>query len=170
MRDAHSFDEFYRQTSTRLMRYGYAVVGDPTDAQDLVQDAYAKAWRHWRTVAAHPAPEAWVRLVLVRLATDRWRRLTAWRGVLSRTGPPPAMGPPSEDTVLLTAALRKLPPTHRQAIALHYLFDMSVDDIARETGAAPGTVKSWLSRGRAALAAQLSEAPKGRVLEVNDVN
>ncbi|GAB1688809.1 RNA polymerase sigma factor [Krasilnikovia sp. M28-CT-15] len=169
MRDAHSFDEFYRQTSTRLMRYGYAVVGDPAEAQDLVQEAYAKAWRHWRTVAAHPAPEAWVRLTLARLATDRWRRLAAWRGVLSRTGPPPPIAPPSVDTVLLTTALRRLPAAHRQAVALHYLFDMSVDDIARETGAAAGTVKSWLSRGRAALAAQLSEARDGQILEAHDV-
>ncbi|BFU47535.1 RNA polymerase sigma factor [Krasilnikovia sp. MM14-A1004] len=169
MRDAHSFDEFYRQTSTRLMRYGYALAGDAVEAQDLVQEAYAKAWRHWRTVAAHPAPEAWVRLTMSRLATDRFRRLTAWRGVLSRTGPPPPIAPPSENTVLLTAALRKLPAAHRQAVALHYLFDMSVDAIARETGAAEGTVKSWLSRGRAALAAQLSEAHHGRILEGNDV-
>ncbi|WP_430779619.1 RNA polymerase sigma factor [Actinoplanes sp. G11-F43] len=58
MRNAESFDDFYRQTLTRVLRYAYALVGDPGDTQDVVQEAYARAWRHWRTVAAHPAPEA----------------------------------------------------------------------------------------------------------------
>jgi RNA polymerase sigma-70 factor, ECF subfamily len=45
------------------------------------------------------------------------------------------------------AALRRLPVTYRQALALHYLFDMPVVEIAHETGVPVGTVKSWLSRG-----------------------
>jgi RNA polymerase sigma-70 factor (ECF subfamily) len=63
--------------------------------------------------------------------------------------------PPSEDVVLLVRAMRTLPDAHRRALALHYLLDRSVGEIAAETGAATGTVKSWLSRGRAALAAAL---------------
>jgi RNA polymerase sigma-70 factor (ECF subfamily) len=166
MRDAHSFDEFYRETSARLMRYGYAIVGDPGDAQDVVQEAYAKAWRSWTSVVRHPAPEAWVRLTVTRLATDRWRRSRVWRSVLARTGVPPDVAPPGENTVMLLAALRRLSVNHRQAIALHYLFDLPVEQIAQETGAATGTVKSWLSRGRAELAALLSERS---VVEVGDV-
>ncbi|MBC9006296.1 SigE family RNA polymerase sigma factor, partial [Micromonospora aurantiaca] len=38
MRDADSFDDFYRSTSRRAVRYGYAVAGDPAEAQDLVQE------------------------------------------------------------------------------------------------------------------------------------
>ena len=168
-RDAHSFDEFYRQTSARLVRYGYAMVGDADEAQDVVQEAYIRAWRAWARLADHPAPEAWMRLVVCRLATDRWRRVTRWRAVLVRTGPPPDIGPPSENTVLLLAALRKLSPNHRQAVSLHYLFDLPIDAIAQETGAAVGTVKSWLYRGRAELAALLAEAQHGAGMEVNDV-
>lgn len=166
MRDAQRFDEFYRETSGRVMRYGYAMVGDQTDAQDVVQEAYARAWRNWRTVADHPAPEAWVRLTVSRLATDRWRRMAVWRTALARSGAPPSAGPPSEDTVLLTGALRKLPANHRQAVALHYLFDMPVHQIADEMGSTPNTVKSWLSRGRTALASLLSEDTQHQALEV----
>jgi RNA polymerase sigma-70 factor (ECF subfamily) len=157
MRDPHSFDEFYRATSARLLRYGYAVTGDRDEAADLVQEAYARAWRHWRTLASHPTPEPWLRLTVSRLATDRWRRLRGWRMAVSRAGPGEPAPPPNEDTVLLVRALRTLPPTHRQALALYYLFDLSVEEIAAETDVAPGTVKSWLSRGRARLATVLSE-------------
>jgi RNA polymerase sigma-70 factor (ECF subfamily) len=165
MRDAQGFDEFYRDTSLRLVRYAYALTGDLAEAQDVVQDAFTKAWRHWRTVAEHPAPEAWMRLTISRQSTDRWRRLGGLRSVLSRTGPPEPAPPPSEDTVLLTAALKQLPAHLRQAVALHYLFDLSVAQIAEETRAPVGTVTSWLHRGRTELAAILTA---GRSLEVHD--
>ncbi len=167
MRDARGFDEFYRDTSVRMVRYGYAMTGDLGDAQDVVQEAYTRAWRHWRTVAAHPSPEAWLRLVISRLATDRWRRISGWRAALHRSGPPEPVAPPGEDTVLLTAALRRLPANLRQAVTLYYLFDMSVQQIAAETGAPTGTVTSWLHRGRAELAALLSPEPS-RLMGVND--
>jgi RNA polymerase sigma-70 factor (ECF subfamily) len=168
MRDVNTFDDFYRSTSGRALRYGRSVADDAADAQDLVQEAYARAWRQWGKLADHPAPEAWLRLVISRLATDRWRRLRGWRLAASRTGPPADVGPPGEDTVLLVGALRQLPARHRQALALHYLFDLSVEQIAREVGVPTGTVKSWLSRGRARLA-ELLPAVAAEELEVNDV-
>ncbi|MFE9916709.1 SigE family RNA polymerase sigma factor [Micromonospora sp. NPDC005553] len=169
MRDAQSFDDFYRSTARRTLRYGYAVAGDHGEAQDLVQEAYTRAWRQWGRLSSHPAPEAWLRLVVARLATDRWRRLHRRRVVLSRSGPPAVTPPPSEDGVLLVRALRQLPATHRQALALHYLFDMSVEEIARETDVPVGTVKSWLSRGRSRLAALLPDLSVVE-LEANDVS
>ena len=56
---------------------------------------------------------------------------------------------------LSVLALRTLPEQHRRAVVLHYLADLSVAEIAAETGAAVGTVKSWLHRGRVQLAAVL---------------
>ncbi|WP_250037925.1 SigE family RNA polymerase sigma factor [Paractinoplanes maris] len=166
MRDADSFDEFYRDTSARMLRYGYALTGDLAEAQDVVQEAYTRAWRHWRTVAAHPTPEGWLRLTVSRLATDRWRRLSGWRAAVRRAGPPEPVGPPSEDAVWLTAALRRLPAPVRQAVALHYLFDLPVAAISAETGAPVGTVTSRLSRGRTELAAMLT--PASRTPEVKN--
>ncbi|BCJ42464.1 RNA polymerase sigma24 factor [Actinoplanes ianthinogenes] len=149
------FDGFYRDTSRRLMRYAYGLTGDPGEAQDLVQEAYARAWQRWRHVSGYEDPEAWLRLVVNRLSTDRWRRLFVRRSHAAAERPRPPVAPPTEDTVLLVRALRTLPVTHRNALALHYLLDRSVAEIAVETGASVGTVKSWLSRGRAGLATAL---------------
>ena len=156
MRDSDGFDEFYRTTSGRLLRYGYAVTGDVAEAQDLVQEAYTRAWQRWRTVVEHPNPEGWVRLTVTRLANDRWRRLGRRRAAVLRAGPGEHARPPSEDTVMLAAALRGLPVPHRQALALHYLLDLPVAEIAAEAGVPVNTVKSWLSRGRAGLLAALA--------------
>ena len=155
MVDSDGFDAFYRGTSQRLARYAYGLTGNATEAQDLTQEAYARAWQRWRTVQACDEPEAWLRVVVTRLATDRWRRHKVHRAVSAALRPPEPAPPPSETTVLLVAALRTLPMPHRRAIVLHYLLDRSVADIATEMETNVNTVKSWLSRGRASLAAFL---------------
>jgi RNA polymerase sigma-70 factor (ECF subfamily) len=105
-------------------------------------------------IEAFEHPQAWLRLVITRIATDRWRRLRTSRAVELRSV---AVDPPSEDSVLLVDALRRLPLTQRRAICLHYLLDLPIAEIAIEVGVAEGTVKSWLSRGRAALAEILGD-------------
>jgi RNA polymerase sigma-70 factor (ECF subfamily) len=161
MADVDDFDAFYRGTSQRLGRYAYGLTGHPAEAQDLTQEAYARAWQRWRTVQACDQPEAWLRVVVTRLATDRWRRLAIRRAVGATLRPPESAEPPSDDTVLLVTALRTLPAPQRRALVLHYLLDRSVADIAVETETNVNTVKSLLARGRAGLAAALgpSRAP-----------
>jgi RNA polymerase sigma-70 factor (ECF subfamily) len=149
------FDDFYRSTVQRLVRYAYGLTADPAEAQDLVQEAYARAWQRWNRVRGYDLPEAWLRTVVTRLATDRWRRLSLRR---ARPQPSPsAQRPPDEDRLFVAALLKTLPVEQRRALALHYLADLSVEQVAAEMGANPNTVKSWLSRGRAALAAHLAE-------------
>ncbi|MEU8655149.1 SigE family RNA polymerase sigma factor [Actinoplanes philippinensis] len=153
------FDDFYRDTARRLARYAYGLTGDPVEAQDLVQEAYARAWQRWRRLSGYDDPEAWLRLVVNRLSADRWRRLGIRRARAAAEPPPPTVSAPSEDVVLLVRAMRDLPERVRRALALHYLLDRSIADIATETGATPNTVKSWLFRGRTLLAAALEDSP-----------
>lgn len=157
MADSEGFDDFYRATSGRVLRYAFAMTGDQAAAQDVTQEAYIRAWRHWPRIGQFDNAEAWVRLAATRLATDRWRRLKV-RRVSAANQPPRPVEPPSEDTVVLVAALRRLPPNQRQAICLHYLVDIPVAEVALEMNVAVGTVKSWLSRARTALATYL-DAP-----------
>ena len=151
------FDAFYRGTVRRLTRYAFGLAGDAVEAQDLVQEAYARAWQRWRQVSAYDDGEAWLRLVVNRLVKDRWRRLRIRRAALASAAPPRPIPPPSEETVLLVAAMRRLPFEQRQVLLLHHLMDRSLADIADETGTNLNTVKTRLTRGRAALAALLAD-------------
>ncbi len=152
MRDAGQFDEFYRAQRGRVLRFLYAAGGDLAEAQDATQEAFARAWQHWPQVREYAEPAAWVRTVGWRILAGHWRRLHRAGRAYRRHGVAPPQPAPSEQTVLLVAALRQLPPDQRLAIALHHLLDLPVAEVAAETGVPVGTVKARLSRGRTALA------------------
>jgi len=152
-----AFDDFYAANGASLVRQLHAMTGDLTVAQDCVQEGFARAWQRWSVVGGYDAPAAWVRQVAWRLAVSRLRRAKVGVGLLRRHGPPPYVPDLSPDLVALVAALRTLPEAQRRALVLHHLCDLSVDEVAAETGAPSGTVKARLSRGRAALANLLTE-------------
>ena len=87
--EAESFDDFYASTAPVLVRQVHALTGDLAEAQDCVQEAYARAWQRWSTISEYGAPAAWVRTVACRLAISRFRRLKVGVGLLRRQGPPP---------------------------------------------------------------------------------
>jgi RNA polymerase sigma-70 factor, ECF subfamily len=154
---AAGFDEFYGACSMRMVRYAYALTGNLADAQDLTQEAFARAWQRWRFVSGCDSPEAWVRRVVANLATSRWRRnriASAAARDVAVASHLPEVGP---DTVALVAGLRKLPEQQRLVLVLHYLADLPVAQVAAELGCPVGSLKAWLSRGRAALAKAISE-------------
>lgn len=152
-----SFDEFYTATAPRLVRQLHAMTGDLSEAQDCVQEAYARAWQRWAQVSAYEAPEAWVRQVAWRLAVSRFRRARVGAGLLRRHGGPDDVPALSADRVALVTALRQLPAAQRSAVVLHHLVGLSVAEVAAETGSPEGTVKARLSRGRTALASLLGD-------------
>lgn len=158
------FDAFYAATARRVVLHVYAVCGDLGDAQDIVQEAYARAWQHWPKVSGYDNPEQWVRTVAWRLAANRWRGFKRWLAAQARLGGSSVATPsPSPDRVAVLAALQRLPEAQRQTVVMHYLLDMPVGDISAATGVPAGTVKARLSRARAALADLLSdEAPEAR--------
>ena len=154
---AADFDAFYQGSNRRVLHQMYAMTGNLADAQELVQEAYARAWQRWSAVADYDDPEAWVRTVAWRLAASRWRKAKNGVTAMLRHGPAPNTPEPSIDNVALVAALKQIPEAQRRAIVLHHLSGLSVAEVAHETGAPEGTVKARLSRGRAALAELLAD-------------
>jgi RNA polymerase sigma-70 factor, ECF subfamily len=152
--DHRDFDEFYAAKFDVLRSQLYAYLGDRTEAQDLVQEAFCRAYTRWSRIRKYDDPYAWVRRVAWNLATSRLRRQRTFTSFLRRQREEHQDGP-SPDRVALVAALAKIPPKQRKAVVLHYLGQLSVAEIAAQEDVPEGTVKSWLSRGRTALAEPL---------------
>jgi RNA polymerase sigma-70 factor (ECF subfamily) len=145
------FSEFYSVSSRRLLPALIAATGDPQEAQDCLQEAFTRAAARWKRVASCDSPEAWVRRVALNLAVDgHRRRRTRWR--MAQAGRPPTPAPaPGETSLDVVRAVRQLPRHQRDVIVLHYLLDMSVDDVARELDRPVNTVKTQLLRARSRL-------------------
>ncbi|GGM32304.1 RNA polymerase sigma24 factor [Micromonospora sonchi] len=149
------FDKLYHTHFRSLTLQLAAYCGDLSQAQDLVQEAFCRAYARWSRLSRYDDPVGWVRRVAWNLAASRWRRVRTAQSWLRRQRQEHVAGP-EPDRVALTAALAQLPPTQRRAVVLHYLADLSVTQIAQQEEVPEGTVKSWLHRGRLALAAQLT--------------
>ncbi len=126
-------------------------------AEDAVQDAIVKA------LATDPLPEnlrAWVTVVAINRRRDLQRRATAERRAVDRLDAPAASDPTTgvAERSALLGAIDHLPERQRQIVLLHYYLDASVADIAAALDVSPGTVKTQLHRGRAALADHIGGA------------
>lgn len=150
--------EVYATSYRRLVGQLTGVTGDPVEAEDAVMEAFARAVNSPRSFLAADNPEAWLRTVAVNVTRTRWRRSRFFRDVSRQLAPAESSYVDlPEDRLALLAALRQLPAAQREAIALHHLADLPVQEVADTLGAPVGTVKARLARGRAALAVLLTE-------------
>ena len=146
--DREEFTSFYASSFPRLVGQLYAMTGDQAEAQDVVQEAFVRAWARRSKIDRAQAPEAWVRVTAWRIAASRWRRARNGARLMLLTARPESTEGPDPGRVAFVDALRKLPAEQRRALVLYHVCDLTVDQIAAETGARPGTVKARLARGR----------------------
>jgi RNA polymerase sigma-70 factor, ECF subfamily len=151
--------ELYSRAYQPLVGLLTSIGGSAGDAEEVAQDAFVKLLGHWQTVGSYDDPEAWVRMVAVRLLISRYRRArVAALGTLRLSRRPEAASSElTAQSLDVARALSSLPITHRAVLLLHHGLDLSVETVARELQIPVGTVKSRLSRGRAALAPLLRE-------------
>ena len=162
MRGEDDFEDFYQASYPWLIGQLTVVTGSLEDAQDAVQEAFARASTRWARLRAYDAPEAWARRVATNLATSGLRRARRQLAALARLGTAAAEPPGSTDRLAIEAGLRRLPLRHRQVLVLHYSADLPVDEVARQLRVPTGTVKSRLARARAALGAYLGQGQEER--------
>ena len=158
--DSAGFAEFYQSARDDCLRAVFASVGDRQVAEELVAEAFARAWARWRTVGQHPAPRAWVVRTALNARVSWWRR---YRREVAL--PEPAAETALDDGGLdsavdreLMAALLRLPARQRQVIALRIFLDLDTARTAQTLGIAPGTVTAHLARATSTLRAELSGA------------
>lgn len=159
--DQAEFARFYRLHRDACLRAVLAVAGDRHAAEELVADAFAKAWASWRKVSRHPAPAAWVVRTALNTRVSWWRRRR--REVALESHDVSVAEPEAGTDAGLMAALRRLPERQREVIALRVFLDLDTDTTARVLGIAPGTVTAHLARAIATLRGQFVPAPQREV-------
>lgn len=158
-RPPETFEDFYRREYTPVVGLAYALSGSRSGAEDLAQEAFLAAHKNWERIGRYDQPGAWVRRVVANLSVSAFRRRVAEARAIARA----ALG---EHTVLpdlgagdpeFWGAVRALPRRQAQVVALFYLEDRSIAEVAGILDMTTGTVKRHLHDGRLALARRLRE-------------
>jgi len=149
------FETFYREEYGSVLALVYGLSGSRWVAEDLTQEAFLRVHRDWERVAGMESPGGWVRRVAVNLARSRVRSLRSEAAAHLRLGGISAsMGQPAGEFDEFWKEVRRLPARQAGVIALRYIDDLSVSEIAGILGVAEGTVKAQLHQGRARLRRQ----------------
>jgi RNA polymerase sigma-70 factor (ECF subfamily) len=159
-----SFDEFYVREYPHVLGLAFLLSGSRWAAEDLAQDAFLAAHREWDRIGRYDQPAAWVRRVIANKAVSATRRRVAEGKALMRwfSQDRPQTPDIGASDPTFWSAVRSLPKRQAQVIALYYLEDLSIAEIADILDVAPGTVKRHLFRGRASLAGKLSDTKDDR--------
>jgi RNA polymerase sigma factor (sigma-70 family) len=160
--DEQALRELYAASYARLVGVVGAICGSTHEAEEAVQDAFVRLMGQWQKVSRYDAPEAWVRKVALGYVSNRRRKALNGLKAALKHGAPADVPPPSADGVDVRRALAALPRAQREVIVLQDL-GLDVAAIAQHLDIPQGTVKSRLSRARAALAPLLREDVTDRV-------
>ena len=153
------FEEYVAARGRALERYAFVLTGDPQRAQDLVQTALVKAYRHWGRVGRTEHPDAYVRRIVTTSYLDWRRRRGSHEEPLAE---PPETHPPVPDPAdrvaahdELRRALATLTSQQRAVLVLRHYEGYDDASIAGVLGCSEGTVRSHASRGAQRLRAVL---------------
>ena len=150
-----TFPAFYRREYPKLVAIAAAVSGNRAIAEDLAQEAMLRAHRHWDRISAYERPGAWARRVTINLSLSAVKRAAAEMRRMLRIAGPATLPPPQATDERIWQAVGELPGNQRAAVALHYLEDRSISEIAAILDIAPATARVHLHRGRQRLASTL---------------
>lgn len=146
----------FRSSFARIHRTVFLVVRDYDRAEEITQDAFVKLLENWRKVSSYDQPEAWVRLVAIRMAVRQAGREGS-RPVREETAARSSWREQAEPDLDLAEAVAGLAPRQRAAVVLHYYEDLPVLEVARVLNVSESTVKQHLKRARVRLAQLLGE-------------
>jgi RNA polymerase sigma-70 factor (sigma-E family) len=152
------FDERAPVLAAVAYRVSFRILGDRQDAEDLTQEALARAYARWSRIG--PYDEAWITRVTTNLALGLVRtqqRRRRHRPEPTERGADP--GAVVAQRAELVSVLRRLSARQREVVALRYLADLPEAEVAAALGCSVGTVKQHASRGLAALRAALAADP-----------
>jgi RNA polymerase sigma-70 factor (sigma-E family) len=147
---AAEIDALYRSHQQSMVRLARLLTGSPAVAEEIVQEAFIK---FARSAGKKDEPAAYLRVIVVNLSRSQQRRTLLER----RLAPEAPVLSGIADIDETWGVLRRLPFRQRAVLMLRYYEDLPEADIARLLGCRPGTVKSALHRGLAALRKELGD-------------
>ena len=147
-----SFDALFVVEYPKMVALAAAVSGSRSYGEDIAQDAMGRLNRHWAKVQGYDKPGAWLRRTTINLALSQRRQLVSEAKAVLRLGSPVVALPPVEPAdATVWDAVAKLPKNQRAAVALHFLEDQSITEIADILDIAPSTARVHLHRARQTL-------------------
>jgi len=173
------FEAFMRDYQNMVFTTAYRLLADETEAQDIAQEVFLKAYERFEEIGPSPTAGGWLKTVARNLCLNHLTRHRARRQLFSEMGAgDPDAGNPADDfaapdtmmpgiesaeqRALLADALEELPPAQRVPLVLHHLEDMSYEEIARSLKISLAKVRMDIHRGRLALRRVLSHRPECR--------
>ncbi len=155
------FERFYRENVRWVLAIAAGRVGEAAKAEDLTQEAFLRAWRHYPHVSQLPLPaqRAWLVRTVRHLATDAWRRQVLEE---SRPADETTTAEPVELRLDVAAALAELAPEERDLVVMRYVEGRNSREIGEALEVPEGTVRRRLAECRARLAPRLTQWAKER--------
>jgi RNA polymerase sigma factor (sigma-70 family) len=156
-----AFQEVVAPEADRLFRLAVAIVDDPGEAEDAVQETFLIAWRRWASLQSYEHQAAWLTRVCVRECLRRRRSLTRRHHPGSAADSRQASPQPSylDGSLMdLHHAYQSLSPPQRAMVTLHLHDGYTVVECAAMLGCRPGTARSHLGRAVAKLRKELHDA------------
>jgi len=168
--DSREFERFARPHAAAALRLARTLVRNEADAQDVLQDSFLRAFRHFRGFSGE-SPRAWLLSIVRNVSFTLWRKQERDQieepEEAAEAEPDPGPSPEVRlleacDAELVRAALDRLPSLHREVLVLREMEELSYREIASILGVPVGTVMSRLSRARAQLVKELVGDPRSK--------
>jgi len=155
-----------QEYGTKVMHLAYYYLKDRHLAEDVAQEVFIKAYKHWESFRGDSSPYTWLYKITVNLCRDKarsawWRRLlpteeprATGAGGVEQAAPeesPEEAALKSDRADAMMQQVMKLPDAYREVVVLFYYQDLSTVEIAEVTGQNENTVKTRLFRARAML-------------------
>jgi len=153
--DSAALKEVYERTSAKLFGVCLRILGEPSEAEDVLQEVYVSVWRNAGAFNAERAsPITWLAAIARNRAIDRVRArrpdrfAPAEAAIALADGAPSALArlEASEGSAQLFGCLGELERAHQSAVRSAFLDGLTYETLARQSGVPLGTMKSWIRR------------------------
>ena len=153
-----TFETIFVSEYPAMVALAAAVSQNRSQAEDIAQEAMSRLNRDWDKVKTYDKPGAWLRRVTINLALSSKRRLLTESKALLKLQPVSELPPEPSDHQAIWASVKNLPKRQRSVLALHFLEDIPLEEIAEILEIAPSTARVHLHRARQSLHTQLTTA------------